>query len=598
MYPVMLSVEGRDCLVVGGGGVALRKVTGLLAEGARVTVVAPETVAELDALEDEARIRIERRAYRGGEAAGYALVFAATADREVNRRVSEDARRAGVWVNVADDPELCSFHLPARIRRGDLQLAIGSGGTAPFAVRHLRRLLERRLGEEWSEWAAAAASFRRAVRAAGLDPGAERECWETWFARTVDPERLHARVPTAAETAEWIGRRDGDGAGRPGATGPARSGAPSGSPDGGWVSLVGAGPGAPDLVTLRGWRRLHEADVIVYDRLAAGALPADLPPSVELRPVGKTAGRHPVPQPEIGAMLVRLAAEGRRVVRLKGGDPFVFGRGGEEADALARAGIPFEVIPGVTAGIAGPAWAGIPVTSRGQAVRVTLVTAHECNKAGGPQVRWDLIASDPHATVVGYMGVSSLPRVVERLLAAGLDPGTPAAMIERATTAGQRVALAPVAKLPQEAREQGIRPPAVFVIGPGVARRERLDWWAKTPLAGQRLLLPSSLTRAEGPLSRSGAEVVIVPLPPTPAGRIAIAAAPLTGCVFRTPAEVDLLEDERETPGLAGAPVAWCLGPATAGRARERGWKPVVELAGRDPAGELVHAITAIRVPA
>jgi len=163
------------------------------------------------------------------------------------------------------------------------------------------------------------------------------------------------------------------------------------------------------LLTLRGYRRLMAADAVVYDRLAAPALPCDLPGSVELHCVGKTAGRHPVPQEEINAMLIRLAREGKRVVRLKGGDSYVFGRGGEEAEVLAAAGVPFEVVPGVTSGIAAPAWAGIPVTHRREAVRVTLLTAHECAKSGGPQVRWDLLAQDEASTIVGYMGVTALP---------------------------------------------------------------------------------------------------------------------------------------------------------------------------------------------
>ncbi|GAB4371315.1 MAG: siroheme synthase CysG [Acidobacteriota bacterium] len=601
MYPVMLSLTDQPCLVVGGGGVALRKVLGLLEEGARVTVVAPDPVGRIIALAAEGRLTLERRAYRSPEAGDYRLVLAATDARETNRLVAEDARAAGVWVNVADDPELCDFHLPARVRRGDLQLTVASAGRAPFAVRLIRRLLERRFGEEWIEWTEAAAGFRRRVRALGLDAAEERRCFEAWFEATVDPERLTARVPRAEEESACLirrGRVPSSTGARDCATAPRDVDASLRREGTGWVSLVGAGTGAPDLLTLRGYRRLHEADAIVYDRLAAGALPADLPSRVELHPVGKTAGRHPVPQQEITALLVRLASAGARVVRLKGGDPYVFGRGAEEAEELARRGIPFEVVPGVTAGIAGPAWAGIPVTCRSEAVRVTLVTAHECAKSGGPQVRWDLLAQDPHATIVGYMGVTALPGVVRQLLDAGMAPDTPAAMVERATTAAQRVAAAPLARLPDEARRVGIRPPAVFVIGPGVTHRKRLDWQARAVLAGQRLLLPPSLTRAEGDLSRAGAEVLVVPLPMTPAARIALAAAPVTGCVFATADDVDLVEDERANPGLAQAATAWCLGAGTARRARMRGWDRVIELAGTNLAEEIGDACMAARQPA
>ena len=454
MYPVTLALAGRPVLVVGGGRVALRKVRGLLAEGARVTVVAPRAVPEIERLAEEGGIVLERRGYRDGEAAAYRLVLAAADDREVNRRVFEDGERAGVFVNVADDPDLCSFHLPARVVRGPLQVAISSEGRAPFAVRRLRALLERRLGEAWGAWAEAAGRFRDAVLARGdLDATAREALFDRFFRETVDPATLAARVPGEEEMQRWIGEV---GAGES-ARGP------------GLVSLVGAGPGAPDLLTARARERLAAADAIVVDRLAAPALPADLAGKVEIHDVGKDAGHHPVPQEEIEALLVRLAREGKRVVRLKGGDPFVFGRGGEEVEALEAAGIPWEVVPGVTAGIAGPAAAGIPVTHRREAVMVTLLTAHECAK-DEDQVPWDVLARHRHGTLVGYMGVGTLPRVVERLLAGGMDPATPAAVIERATLPGQRVVRARLADLPRAAREAGVRPPALFVIGRVAAR--------------------------------------------------------------------------------------------------------------------------------
>ncbi|MBI4863530.1 MAG: uroporphyrinogen-III C-methyltransferase [Candidatus Riflebacteria bacterium] len=234
------------------------------------------------------------------------------------------------------------------------------------------------------------------------------------------------------------------------------------------VSLVGAGPGDRGLLTVRGRERLLAADAIVCDRLAVTTLPCDLPASVELHWVGKEAGHHPVPQDEINALLVRLAREGKRVVRLKGGDPYVFGRGGEEALALSEAGVAFEVIPGVTAGVAVAAYAGVPVTHRHEAARVTFVTAHEAIRSSRCSVRWDLLAADPHATLVGYMGVTSLPDVVERLLAAGMDPATPAAMVERGTTSRQRVVTCTLSGLVDGVRREHLDAPALFVIGPTV----------------------------------------------------------------------------------------------------------------------------------
>ncbi len=584
----MLIIRGRRCLVVGGGGVALRKVQGLVEEGAEVTVVAPVVVNHLEAMAERQAIRLERRAYVKGEAAGYALVFAATDDPAVNQLVFADAERAGGWANVADDPEAAAFHLPARVRRGPLQIAIGSAGEAPFVVHRLRRLFERRLGDEWGEWLESAARFRAAVRALGL-PRPEREArYDRFFDATVDPGALTARVPSAEEEACWLeGCDDAEPDRAPDHRAPLRA---AGTTTG-LVSLVGAGPGCPGLLTVRALERLRRADVVVYDRLAAAALPCDLPPHVILHPVGKTAGNHPVPQEEINALLVRLAREGRRVVRLKGGDPYVFGRGGEEAEVLVSEGVPYEVVPGVTSGIAAPAWAGIPVTHRRESVRLTLLTAHEAIKGDGPQVRWDLLAQDAHATLVGYMGVTALPQVVERLLAAGMDAATPAALVEQGTTSAQRSVVSTLAGLPAAVCDAGLKPPALFVIGPTVAHAQRLDCVARRPLAGHRIVVPTSADGLALALEDAGADVVHVPLPTSPAARIVMDALPLTGCLVRSPAEVDWLDDERGGAGWSDAAISWCLGPEAAQRARRRGWRRVVELAEGVEGDELVARI-------
>jgi uroporphyrin-III C-methyltransferase/precorrin-2 dehydrogenase/sirohydrochlorin ferrochelatase len=582
MYPVMLNLKDRRCLVVGGGGVALRKVEGLLVDRARVTLISPEVIDAIGALAQRGKIAYEQRDYRSGEAGEFELVFATTDDREVNRQVYEDARAAGVWINVADDPELCTFQLPARVQRGALQLAVASAGEAPFVVRRMRQVLERRLGPEWAEWAEAAARFRQQVRARDLARADQERLFDTFFDATVDPRRLIARVPTVEETDSWLSLvlelddpaeaspkpRQQRGEGR------AKASEPSTAKPG-LVSLVGAGPGDPGLLTVRGRQRLLAADAVVCDRLAMTALPCELTNDVELHWVGKEAGRHPIPQEEINALLVRLAREGKRVVRLKGGDPYIFGRGGEEAEVLIEAGIPFEVVPCVTAAVAVPAYAGIPVTYRNEAVRLTLVTAHESKKAGGPQVRWDLLAGDRHATLLGYMGVTSLPKVVDSLLEHGMDPATPAAMIERGTTSRQRVARSSLAQLPRAVERAGLKPPALFAIGPAVRHAERLDWFGARPLLGQRVLVPAPAGSLHEALELAGAEVVEAPLPLTEAARIVIGALPLTGCVLVTVAQVDGLDEERDAPGWSRGVVAWCLDRAAADRARELGWQRV-----------------------
>jgi uroporphyrin-III C-methyltransferase len=474
----------------------------------------------------------------------------------------------------------------------------------------------------------AATRFRRLVRSLRRPRDAEEACYDAFFAATVDAAQLEARVPTADEEARLVGLTpqaveaalgdgdrdrasagggDGDaarGAGTdaapagtdaapagtdaapagtdaaPAGTDAAPAGTDAAPADGnsaaGFVSLVGAGPGDAGLMTLRGRQRLLAARAVVYDRLAATALPCDLPDTVELHCVGKQAGRHPVPQEEINALLVRLARRGWRVVRLKGGDPFVFGRGGEEAEALVEAGIPFEIVPAVTAGVAVPAYAGIPITHRRESVRATFVTAHEAVKRRGPQVRWDLLAADPHATLVGYMGVTALPQVAERLITAGLDPATPAAMIESGTTARQRVVRDTIAGLAAAVTAAGLEPPGLFVIGPTVRHAEHLDWFASRPLHGERLVAVAPAGTLGSALELRGAEVVEVTLPIRPAARVVMGALPVSGCVVRSADEVDALDEEREGRGWGPDVVAWCLGAETARRAAARGWRHVV----------------------
>jgi uroporphyrin-III C-methyltransferase/precorrin-2 dehydrogenase/sirohydrochlorin ferrochelatase len=586
----MLSLRGRRVLVVGGGEVALRKLEGVLAEGALPRVVAPEVVPAIVELERRGAIELRRRCFRPGDAAGFALVFAATDDREANSRVFAEAREAGIWVNVADDPELCTFHLPARVQRGAMQLAIASHGGAPFVVRRLRQMLERRFGQEWAQWMEAATRFRQAVRGLALPHAAAERRYDAFFGATVDVDRLRARVPTSDEVAAWLAPRADEAAGAPpprteraallAFTG--RTAAASG-PRPGLVSLVGGGPGDPGLLTVRARQRLLAADAIVYDRLAAPALPCDLAPEVELHCVGKEAGHHPVPQEEINALLVRLALAGKRVVRLKGGDPFVFGRGSEEAEALRRAAVPYEVVPGVTAGIGATAYAGIPVTHRGESVRLTLVTAHESAKGGGPQVRWDLLAQDPHATLVGYMGVSSLPDVAAKLVAAGMPAATPAALVSQGTTARQRTVVSTLAGLHAAGVAAGVRPPAIFVIGPTVRHAAALDWFASRPLSGERLGIFAPAGGLGPALDLAGADLVEMPRPLGPAARVVIEAAPIAGWVLRSAAEVEALEEERAIPGWDPDARAYCLTARAAERARELGWRDVVEIAGADP---------------
>ena len=257
----------------------------------------------------------------------------------------------------------------------------------------------------------------------------------------------------------------------------------------GTVYLVGAGPGDPDLITIKGARLLAECEVVVYDNLVPDELVVTLPESVERIYVGKKASQHSLPQDEINKLLVNLARLGRNVVRLKGGDPFVFGRGGEEAEYLAQHGIPFEIIPGITAGIAGPACAGIPVTDRRYASSITLLTGHKASDREMSDDAWAWTGKASDHTIVIYMGVAELEQNVKRLLDAGKSPDTPAAAIERGATPRQRVVTAPLAALPERVRQADLGPPALFVIGDVVDLRSTIDWYQKEPLAGLGIMV-------------------------------------------------------------------------------------------------------------
>jgi hypothetical protein len=249
------------------------------------------------------------------------------------------------------------------------------------------------------------------------------------------------------------------------------------------------------------------------------------------------------------------------------------------------------VVPGVTAAVAVPAYAGMPVTHRRESVRATMVTAHESAKSCGAQVRWDLLAADPHASLLGYMGVTSLPKVVEKLLAGGMDPNMPAAMISRGTTSAQHVVTATVSQLPEAIVEAKLEPPALFIIGPTVQHADHLDWFGQRPLHGQRLVMVGSGGSLGAELEFAGAELVEVPLPVTPASRIVMGALPLSGCVFRNEEEVEALDEERLGLGWGPEVVAWCLDAKTAERARRLGWQKIEELGGSPDEVDLVSAL-------
>jgi uroporphyrin-III C-methyltransferase/precorrin-2 dehydrogenase/sirohydrochlorin ferrochelatase len=441
-YPITLQVAGRRCAVLGGGALAAAKVRGLLDAGARVTVIAPELSPEVEELVAAGGVEALRREHRDGDLEGCFLAVDASGDDAVNRRSFAEAEARGVLINVVDRPERCHFHAPALVRRGPLTLAVSTDGESPFLAGVLRARLERVVGEEWGPFTALVGAVRRRLRARGL-PLQEQEPVYRRLLRS-DVRRLlgagradEARYLAAAiETS--VGRR------RPGR-----------------VALVGAGPGDPGLLTVAARELLAEADVVFHDALVDPRTLALCGPATRLVPVGKRGGRDSAEQGWITAELIAAARTGEEVVRLKGGDPFVFGRGGEELRALRRSGLEVVVVPGVSAALAAPAAAGVPVTMRGVATSVAVVTGHD--RSGAPPDRLEAIAAAADTLVV-LMPLGTLEAICARLTVA-LGPERPAALVASATLDSQEVLRAPIGRMAAAAARAGLRSPATLVVG-------------------------------------------------------------------------------------------------------------------------------------
>lgn len=456
--PIFLDIREQPCLVVGGGEVAARKSALLLRAGARVTVLAPELSAAFDADLAAARIAHRASSFRDEDLDGVALVIAATSDDAVNRAVAAAARARRIPVNVVDQPALCSFILPSIIEREPLIVAVSSGGASPVLARLLRARLETLIPAGYGRLAALAGAFRDRVKAR-FKPQERRRFWERVLQGPI-AELVFSGRDAEARKALQAALDD---------TRLAFSG--------GEVSLVGAGPGDPDLLTFRALRLMQQADVVVYDRLVSRPVLDLVRLEAERIYAGKERAKHTLPQEDINHLLVRLAREGKRVVRLKGGDPFIFGRGGEELDTLAAEGIPFQVVPGITAAAGCASYAGIPLTHRDYAQSVVFVTGHMEN--GSMNLNWTALAQ-PGQTIVFYMGLLGVEVLCRELTAHGLPAATPAALIQQGTTPQQRVLTGTLASLPDIVRESGVKAPTLIIIGEVVRLRGRLKWFEPT----------------------------------------------------------------------------------------------------------------------
>ncbi|KXU79117.1 siroheme synthase CysG [Aeromonas enteropelogenes] len=463
--PIFCRLDNKPVLLVGGGEVAERKARLLLDAGALLTVVAPKLDPELAELAANGSIEWLAAEFAPAQLTGKWLVVAATDRREVNALVYQSANQAGIFANVVDDPKRSSFIMPSIIDRSPLMVAISSGGKAPVLARLLREKLEAMLPQHLGAVAAFAGSLRDRVKARFATMGERRHFWE----RLLGADRLGQALArgdhaSANQLADTLFAEESKAQGE--------------------VVLVGAGPGDPGLLTLHALRQMQQADVVVYDRLVSDEVMALVRRDAKRIFVGKQAGNHCVPQEGINQLLLEEAKKGQRVVRLKGGDPFIFGRGGEELETLVGSGVGFQVVPGITAASGCAAYAGIPLTHRDHAQSVRFVTAH--GKGGARDLDWPLLARDKQ-TLVFYMGLSSCGVIREQLLAHGKGGDTPVALIERGTQPSQRVIRGTLDELPELAI--GVESPALIMVGSVVTLADQLAWFGQDQQALSRQAL-------------------------------------------------------------------------------------------------------------
>ena len=462
--PLFHNLRGRLVLVVGGGEIAVRKARLISEAGAKVRVVAPVIEPELQEMAEQGGGHCAHRGYAAHDLDDVVLAIAATDDETLNAQVSADAQARNVPVNAVDAPELCTVIFPAIVDRSPLVIAVSSGSHAPVLARLTRARIETLFPHSYGRLAQLAQRFRAQVKAAFPSINHRRVFWENVFQGDV-AERVFAGQDDAAAQllTERLQRHSGESYS-------------------GEVYLVGAGPGDPDLLTFRALRLMQQADVVLYDRLVAPTIVDLCRRDAERIYVGKARSEHAVPQGEINQLLVKLARQGKRVLRLKGGDPFIFGRGGEEIEELAAHGVPFQVVPGITAANGCSAYAGIPLTHRDHAQSVRFVTGHL--KDGSTNLPWrDLVA--PGQTLVFYMGLVGLPEICQRLVEHGRAASTPVALVQQGTTSMQKVWIGTLASMADILAGEQVTPPTLIIVGEVVRLHDKLNWFEPQPAAGE-----------------------------------------------------------------------------------------------------------------
>jgi len=455
-YPIFIDLRGQPCLVVGAGPVALRKIRLMRSAGAQITVIAPD-IADDIYTEFGADLVYLRREFGDTDITGYRLITAATNDPGVNRRVSELAQASNIPVNVVDEPELCSFITPSIIDRSPVLVAISTGGGAPVLARLLRAKLEALIPASYGKLASSMSSYRDKLKASVPDERDRRIFWE----RVVQGPIAELFFSGRNEEAQKALEKELDAVDK----------APSNT---GEVWLIGAGPGDPDLLTFRALRLMQQADVVLYDRLVSPEILNLTRRDADRIYVGKKRDDHALPQDQINQRLVDLAKEGKNVVRLKGGDPFIFGRGGEEIELLAANQVPFQIVPGITAASGCATYAGIPLTHRDHAQSCLFVTGHLKN--GSVDLNWPLLAA-PNQTVVIYMGLVGLPSICENLINHGVSPDTPIALVQQGTTLNQKVFTGTLETMPNIINDQEVKAPTLIIVGSVVSLNRHLSWF-------------------------------------------------------------------------------------------------------------------------
>jgi uroporphyrin-III C-methyltransferase/precorrin-2 dehydrogenase/sirohydrochlorin ferrochelatase len=449
-FPAFFDIENKPVLIAGGGELALRKARLLIKASPDLVFVAPDFSDELVAAFGERARFLERAFVAADLALEPALVVVATGEADTDEEIALAVRSAGIPVNVVDRPELCDFVVPSIVDRGDLVIGISTGGAAPVLGRSLRAKIESLLPQRLGALAGFAKQFRTAVTAR-IPETDRKHFWERFFSGPIAEDVLAGREVQAREAMlAHLNQPSNDSTGV--------------------VHIVGAGPGDPELLTLKALRVLQETDVVLHDNLVSDGIMELIRRDAERIYVGKKKADHAMPQEEIGTLMVRLAREGKKVVRLKGGDPFIFGRGGEELDVLRAAGIAADVVPGITAATGCGAAASVPLTHRDFSQAVTFVTGHAKGEAE-PDINWHALAELGHTLVI-YMGVGTAPRTSSALLRAGMRADMPVAIVEKGTTPEQKIIRTTLQDLPADLVAGGIKGPAVLIIGEVAAKAE------------------------------------------------------------------------------------------------------------------------------